>query len=118
MNRTTSKEIIGLRQIIEMLESTLSYFGLPTSICTDNGRIYGCFKILEFCDKLDIKVIKSPPYHPQSNGIAERTDQTAKKLHTKFWIDTYSNHLSDKIKRFLFYYPCQSYLLILNPNRQ
>ena len=43
---------------------------------TDNGKEYTNKKIINFCNNNGIKKVFSPPYNPQSNGIAERYNQT------------------------------------------
>lgn len=52
--------------------------GIPKTLVSDNAP--------EFCDedlnlwleKIGCKPYKTPPYHPQSNGLAERMVQTVK----------------------------------------
>ena len=64
--------------VIEELRSLFAKFGLPETIVTDNGT---CFVSTEFEDFLQangIKQITSAPYHPASNGLAERAVQVVK----------------------------------------
>ena len=72
--------IDGLRQIFATV-------GLPTEICSDNGPPFHSHEFENFCTSYGIKVSKSPPYHPQSNGLAERAVQTVKNSLKKFSID-------------------------------
>lgn len=54
------------------------YFGNAKLIVTDNGPPFNSFKISEYCKNKGSNLFHSPPYHPQSNGLAERAVQTAK----------------------------------------
>ena len=57
--------------VVEKLRKILSRVGLPKEICSDNGPPFNSFDFDSFCTDLGIKVHKSSPYHPQSNGLAE-----------------------------------------------
>ena len=70
--------------VIEELRSLFTKFGLPETIVTDNGT---CFVSTEFEDFLQangIKHITSAPYHPASNGLAERAIQLSKWGYARF----------------------------------
>ena len=58
---TTSATITKLRQ-------TFAVLGLPITIVSDNGS----------CRANGIKHVKCSPYHPSSNGLAERAVQAVK----------------------------------------
>ncbi|XP_049283943.1 uncharacterized protein K02A2.6-like isoform X1 [Anopheles funestus] len=97
--------------IIENLENFFACFGLPQEIVTDNGPPFNSVAFENFLNVRGIKVSKSPPYHPQSNGLAERAVRTVKEVIKKFMIDEKVKHLSltRKINRFLTNYrntPC------------
>lgn len=52
--------------------------GIPDVVVGDNG---GCFTNAEFdsfCTSNGIRLIRVSPYHPSSNGLAERAVQTIK----------------------------------------
>lgn len=66
------------------LKEIFSVIGLPAELVSDNGSPFNSTDFNKFCVANGIKVIKSPPYHPQSNGIAERGVQTVKKGLDKF----------------------------------
>ncbi|XP_054918600.1 uncharacterized protein [Dermacentor andersoni] len=51
--------------------------GLPQKLYSDNGPP---FSSSDFLRKLDVVHVTSSPYHPRSNGMAERAVQEAKKL--------------------------------------
>lgn len=73
MNSTTASQVImALRKIFSM-------FGDPDTLVSDNGPPFGSTEFKEFCVDAGIRLLHSPPYHPQSNGIAERWVQTVKQ---------------------------------------
>ena len=60
------------QQTIQVLKDIFSIEGLPRTIVTDNGPQFISNDFEEFCNKHGIQHITSPPYHPPSNGEAER----------------------------------------------
>ena len=52
--------------------------GPPKVLQCDNG---GEFKqaVEQLCRKLEVKIIRSSPYHPQSQGKVERSHRTLRK---------------------------------------
>jgi len=79
--------------------TALYLFGLPQTIVTDNGP---CFSSEEFTLflKNGILHLKSAPYHPSSNGLAERAIQTFKQGMKKFT----DGDLRDRLSCFLAHY--------------
>ncbi|KHJ97275.1 integrase core domain protein [Oesophagostomum dentatum] len=47
-------------------------FGNPGVIVSDNGPQFTATEFQQFCMKQGIACVRSPPFHPQSNGQAER----------------------------------------------
>lgn len=82
MTSTTSSKVIGELRII------FGYFGLPTMIVSDNGPPFNSHEFIRFCQNNDIKCMKSPPYHPQSNGWAECGVRTVKQSLKKMLIES------------------------------
>ena len=68
---TTSATITKLRQ-------TFAVLVLPIAIVSDNGSCFTSDQFEQFCRANGIKHVKCSPYHPSSNGLAERAVQTAK----------------------------------------
>ncbi|KAI5085958.1 hypothetical protein C0J45_23529, partial [Silurus meridionalis] len=82
--------------------SIFSRNGLPEQICTDNGRQFVSEEFQKFMKLNGVKHITSAPYHPATNGLAERFVQTFKKAINAMDNDTIS--LQHKIDNFLFMY--------------
>ena len=57
-----------------------SVFGVPESIRSDQGSNVDGNVINEMCEQLKITKLRSSPYHPQGNGLAERTIASVKSL--------------------------------------
>ena len=76
-------------QVLMALRSIFSRFGDPGVMVSDNGPPFCSSEFNDFCAKSDIKLIHSPPYHPQSNGLAERWVQTVKSQLDKEFNDNY-----------------------------
>ena len=53
-------------------------YGSPTTLVSDNGPQFTSHYFADRMKKWNIKHIFSPPYHPQSNGLAERGVQLVK----------------------------------------
>ena len=69
---STSKTIHCLLEII-------SRFGIPHMFVTDNGPQFTSGEFALFCGQNGIVHKRTPPYHPASNGQAERIVQELKK---------------------------------------
>ena len=82
---------------IEMMRKTFATLGLPEMLVTDNGSV---FTSSEFIKRNGICHVNSSPYHPASNGLAERAVQTLKDGLKKMA----SGSLETKLARFLFQY--------------
>ena len=57
---------------IDVLHSTFSRYGLPEQTVSENGIQFTSDKFTQFMKLNGIKHICSAPYHPASNGLAER----------------------------------------------
>lgn len=75
------------QQTIQVLRDIFSIEGLPKTIVTDNGPQFVSNDFETFCNKHGIQHVTSPPYHPSSNGEAERFVQSFKKSVEKNCVD-------------------------------
>ena len=85
---------------IEQFRSIFSIHGLPEVLVTDNGTAFTSTEFAEFMKRNGVRHVKSAPYHPASNGLAERAVQTFKESMRKQSKDS----LNTRIARFLFSY--------------
>ena len=63
---------------IRKLRQTFAMIGLPNSIVSDNGPAFDRAEFRQFCSANGIKQTLVSPYHPASDGLAERAVQTVK----------------------------------------
>lgn len=64
---------------------------------SDNGPPFGSAEFEKFCEESDILLFHSPPYHPASNGLAERWVQTVKTQMRKMMRNQYSEQVLNKV---------------------
>ena len=77
-------EIIPMRQTttektMEVLRGLFASYGFPEEIVSDNGPQFTSDMFATFLSKNGIKHSRSAPYHPATNGAAERLVQVLKK---------------------------------------
>ena len=92
MKRTTAQALSN------ELNDIFAIFGTPVTLVTDNGPPFNSHEFANYCEIKDIKKMHSPPYHPQSNGLAERAVQTTKAVLRKFIYESNNQSLQiDKV---------------------
>ena len=94
MNTSTSSATI------EKLRTVFATHGLPEKLVSDNGSCFTSEEFEQFLVKNGIKHVTSAPYHPASNGLAERAVQTFKEGMKKMK----EGSIETKVSRFLFKY--------------
>ncbi|KAK3743868.1 hypothetical protein QZH41_016473 [Actinostola sp. cb2023] len=94
MNSTTSSATIS------KLRSMFATHGLPEVLVSDNASNFVSSEMEEFLSQNGVVHITSAPYHPSTNGLAERTVQTIKEGLKKMSGET----METKLQRVLFNY--------------
>ena len=87
------------QQAVRFLHHVFSTHGIPDRLVLDNGTAFTLeeFKIFVKCNGIHHST--SAPYHPATNGLAERAVQTFKENLKKSCGD-----LETRLSRFLFHY--------------
>ena len=85
---------------ISLIRRSFASLGLPEVIVSDNAANFTSDEFEQFLKKNGVKHVKTPPYHPSSNGLAERAVQTFKEGMRKMT----DGSLETKLSRFLFKY--------------
>lgn len=91
-------------KVLKKLVAYFARFGLPDVLVSDNGPPFNSWNFVDFLERQGIKVMKSPPYNPSSNGQAERLVRTVKEVLKRFLMDPkmMELYLEDQINLFLF----------------
>ncbi|KAM7315470.1 uncharacterized protein ISCGN_005253 [Ixodes scapularis] len=72
MQATTSAKTI------EKLQEVFARFGMPETLVSDNGTQFTSNEFKDFLKRIGTRHVLTAPYHPSSNGPAERFVQTLK----------------------------------------
>lgn len=84
---------------VKCIREACGRFGNMGTLVSDNGAQFTSDEFATFCKGEDIAHLRTPPYHPQSNGQCERFVDTFKRALTK------SGSTSDEaVQRFLQIY--------------
>ena len=94
----------GSKPTIECLRSMFATHGLPQILVSDNGTSFASVEFAKFLKANGIRHIRSAPYHPSTNGMAERGVQTFKDAMKKMDNVTSTETLQTRLNRFLFAY--------------
>ena len=63
---------------VRLLRQIFVTHGLPRTIVSDNGSCFTSIEFQEFLSNNGVRHARTSPYHPSSNGLAERAVQTLK----------------------------------------
>ena len=85
---------------IEKLRMVFATHGLPRKVVTDNGASFTSEEFRAFMSENGITHVTTAPYHPSSNGLAERAVQTIKRGIKA----TSGSSLQERLSKFLFTY--------------
>ena len=69
--------------VIQHLKCLFAGYGILKVFISDNGPQYSSKNFAQFCKKWGITHLTSSPHYPRSNGLAEKSVQTLKKLLSK-----------------------------------
>ena len=88
---------------IEQLLTLFAIHGLPElMIVSDNGSVFTSFEFqISVARMVSNNYVKCAPYHPTSNGLAERAVQTFKEALKQ---GNLQDSLTTQVSRFLFQY--------------
>lgn len=85
---------------VQLLRESFARFGIPQCVVSDNRPQFSSGAMAKFLQENCIRHLRTAPYHPQSNGLAERAVRTIKEGLKKNKRGT----LQEKLSRFLFRY--------------
>ena len=94
MNSITSSKTI------EKLRIVFANHGLPRKVVTDNGSSFTSQEFRSFMSDNGIVHVTTAPYHPSSNGLAERAIQTFMNGIKR----THGATIQERLSKFLFTY--------------
>ena len=78
---------IDAEHVAEELVKVISRVGIPREILSDQGSNFMSQLLTELYNLLHVKRIRTSPYHPQTDGVVERFNQTLKSMLRKFATD-------------------------------
>lgn len=92
---------IDAASIAEELLKMFSRVGVPKEILTDQGTNFTSQLLIELYRMLHIRPIRTTPYHPQTDGLVERFNQTLKLMLRKITLE--GNKDWDKLLPYLLF---------------
>ncbi|KAG1955346.1 gag-pol fusion protein [Pimephales promelas] len=75
---------VTAKQIAAALLNFFSHVGIPKVVLTDQGPNFMSRTLKQVYQLLGIKRVRTTPYHPQTDGLVERFNQTLKGMLKKF----------------------------------
>ncbi len=76
------------KSVATSLVQLFSRVGFPAEILTDQGTNFMSTLLKQVYQLLGIKSLRTTPYHPQTDGLTERFNQTLKQMLRKFVSET------------------------------
>lgn len=99
MTSSTTSQAIG------KLRNVFAAYGFPEEIVSDNGPQLVSQDFEQFLSTNNIKHTKAPPYHPISNGAAERLVQTTKRALLKQLLSQTESRTKETLQEALDSFP-------------
>lgn len=87
----------------KLVNEVVCRFGVPLEIHSDQGRNFESNLFQEMCKLLGIHKTRTTPYHPQSDGMVERFNQTLER-HLAKLVDDHQKDWDKYIPKFLLSY--------------
>ena len=72
-------QAVTAKSTIELLEQDFAHFGYPHTLVSDNASAFMSNEFQSWCKDKGITHLTGAPYHPATNGAAERLVQTFKQ---------------------------------------
>lgn len=95
-------QLMTAEKTIDLLRHLFAAYGLTKELVSDNGPPFTSAQFETFLRSNGVQRTLSPPYHPATNGAAERAVQVFKKAWTKQEVQSVPTH--QRLARFLFSY--------------
>lgn len=73
-------KFIDATSVAEELLKMFTRVGIPEEILTDQGTNFTSQLLAELYNMLHVRSIRTTPYHPQTDGLVERFNQTLKGM--------------------------------------
>ncbi|CAH8866152.1 unnamed protein product [Trichobilharzia szidati] len=86
------------------VDNWVSRFGAPLYLHSDQGAAFESLLIAHICNAFGIRKTHTTPYHPQGNGLVERTNRTIKHLLRAFLHNAPENTWDDALPQCLLAY--------------
>lgn len=93
---------MSVQSMINKCREIFATFGLPQVLVSDNGRTFIAAEFQVFLKKNGIYHKRTAPYHPATNGLAERFVQTFKQAMRK--LSSNGGNIETNLQKFLFHY--------------
>ena len=71
---------VDAESVAEEMVKMFARVGLPEEILTDQGSNFTCQLLAEMYRLLHVHSTRTSPYHPQTDGVVERFNQTLKSM--------------------------------------
>lgn len=91
-----------MKLVAQICKQIFSRFGLPVTFVTDNGPQFTSYTFREFLKSNGVLQKFSAPYHPATNGQAEKYVQTLKKALKS--LNTNPTTVNTELAKFLMHY--------------
>ena len=76
------------KTVADRIVSFACRHGIPEQILSDQGTDFQSQLVDEVFEVLDVHRLRTSPFHPQTDGLSERTIRTVKQILKAFIIDT------------------------------